>query len=257
MATITYSIWSKGWTSFWSYEPDWMVGLNSSFYTFKDGSIWKHNTNSTRNNFYGTQYKSTITTIFNDEPSQMKVFKTLSLDSNKPWKAIIDSELNSGEIDSSYFDQKEDEWFAYIRRVDDTIDLKAVSTQGIGNAISIDSSIPSAVVATFAFNINNSISIGDNVYKMGIVDPAADPVISNGILTSIGIVTDKTPTSLTIDADLPGTIPLVSDFLVGVKNSQVESYGSRGFYMEVKLENEDTTEVELFSIGSDIFKSFP
>ena len=158
MATITYSIWSKGWTSFWSYEPDWMVGLNSSFYTFKDGSIWKHNTNSTRNNFYGTQYKSTITTIFNDEPSQMKVFKTLSLDSNKPWKAIIDSELNSGEIDSSYFDQKEDEWFAYIRRVDDTIDLKAVSTQGIGNAISIDSSIPSAVVATFAFNINNSIS---------------------------------------------------------------------------------------------------
>ena len=76
MATITYSIWSKGWTSFWSYAPDWMVGLNSSFYTFKDGSIWKHNTNSTRNNFYGTQYKSTITTIFNDEPSQMKVFKT-------------------------------------------------------------------------------------------------------------------------------------------------------------------------------------
>ena len=45
--------------------------------------------------------------------------------------------------------------------------------------------------------------------------------------------------------------------MVGVKNSQVESYGSRGFYMEVKLENEDTTEVELFSIGSDIFKSFP
>lgn len=140
--------------------------------------------------------------------------------------------------------------------MDDTIDLKAVSTQGIGNAISIDSSTPSAVVATFAFNINNSISIGDNVYKMGIVDPAADPVISNGTLTSIGIVTGITPTSLTIDAD-PGTIPLVSDFLVGVKNSQVESYGSRGFYMEVKLENEDTTEVELFSIGSDIFKSFP
>ena len=184
------------------------------------------------------------------------MFKTLSQDSNKPWKSIIDTDINTAEMAASYFNQKEDEWFAYIRRVDNTIDLKAVSTQGIGNATSIDSSIPSAVVVTFAFNINNSISIGDNVYKMGIVDPAADPVISNGTLTSIGLVTDMTTTTLTIDAD-PGTIPLISDFLVGVKNSQVESYGSRGFYMSVKLENEDTTQVELFSVGSSIFKSFP
>ena len=91
---------------------------------------------------------------------------------------------------------------------------------------------------------------------MGIVDPAADPVISNGTLTSIGLVTDMTATTLTIDT-VTGTIPLISDFLVGVKNSQVESYGSRGFYMSVKLENEDTTQVELFSVGSSIFKSFP
>ena len=255
MATITYSIWSKGWTSFWSYEPDWMVGLNSSFYTFKDGSIWKHNTNSTRNNFYGDQYKSTITTIFNDEPSQMKVFKTLSLDSNKPWKAIIDSELNSGEIDISYFDQKEDEWFAYIRRVDDTIDLKAVSTQGVGNGISVDSSTPSAVVVTFAFNINRAISVGDKLYKMGVTGIYPNAV-SDGTLTLIGEIKAITSTTITVDTTL-GTIPLISDFMVSVKNSQTESYGSRGFYMEVKLENEDTTEVELFSIGSDIFKSFP
>jgi len=145
---------------------------------------------------------------------------------------------------------------AYIRRVDNTIDLKAVSTQGIGNATSVDSTDPDAVVVTFAFNINNPISIGDNIYKMGIVDPTADPVIADGTLTSIGVVTAMTATTLTIDAN-PGTIPLISDFLVGVKNSQVESYGSRGFFMSVKLENEDTTQVEMFSIGSSIFKSFP
>lgn len=257
MATITYSIWSKGWTSFWSYQPDWMIGLNSSFYTFKDGSIWKHNTNSTRNNFYGTQYKSTITTIFNDDPSQMKMFKTLALDSNRPWKAIIDSELNTGEIDTEYFDQKEDEWFAYIRRVDDTIDLKAVSTQGIGNATNIDSSDPSAVVLTFAFNINTSLSVGDKVYKSALVGTYPN-VTASTTLVLIGEITGITSTTITVRTDIPGgTIPIISDFLVGVKNSQVESYGSRGFYMEVKLENEDTTEVELFSIGSDIFKSFP
>ena len=194
--------------------------------------------------------------MFNDDPMQQKMFKTLSQDSNKPWKAIIDTDINTAEIAASYFNQKEDEWFAYIRRVDNTIDLKAVSTQGIGNATSVNGTDPDAVVVTFAFNINNPISIGDSIYKMGIVDPAADPVIADGTLTSIGVVTAMTATTLTIDAN-PGTIPLISDFLVGVKNSQVESYGSRGFFMSVKLENEDTTQVEMFSIGSSIFKSFP
>lgn len=257
MATVTYSIFSKGWTSFWSYSPDWMIGLNSSFYSFSGGDLYKHNDSTVpRNNFYGAQYKSTITTVFNDDPMQQKMFKTLSQDSNKPWKAIIDTDINTAEMDSRYFNQKEDEWFAFIRRVDNTIDLKAVSTQGIGNATSVNSTDPDAVVVTFAFNINNPISIGDSIYKMGIVDPTADPVIADGTLTSIGVVTAMTATTLTIDAN-PGTIPLISDFLVGVKNSQVESYGSRGFFMSVKLENEDTTQVEMFSIGSSIFKSFP
>ena len=255
MATITYSIFSKGWTSFWSYSPDWMLGLNSSFYSFSGGDLYKHNDSTVnRNNFYGVQYKSTITTVFNDNPMQQKMFKTLSQDSNKPWKAIIDTDINTAEMDASYFNQKEDEWFAYIRRVDNTIDLKAVSTQGIGNATSIDSSIPSAVVVTFAFNINNPISIGDKLYKMGVT--GTNPPISDGTMTLIGSVTDMTSTTLTIDTTT-GVVPLISDFLIAVKNSQVESYGSRGFFMSVKLENEDTTQVEMFSIGSSIFKSFP
>ena len=223
-----------------------MVGLNSSFYSFKNGSIWKHNDSTvSRNSFYGDLYRSTITTVFNDDPMQMKVFKTISLDSNKPWDAFLDSELNSGEMDSSYFQEKEDEWFSYIRREDDTIDLKAVSTQGIGSAASIDSSTPSAVVLTFAVILDGSISIGDKMYKN-----------NAGTLVLIGDITGLTSTTITVDTT-SGSIPLISDFLMGIKNSQTESYGSRGFYMEVRLENADIVEVELFSIGSSVFKSFP
>jgi hypothetical protein len=254
MATITYSTWTKGWTSFWSYVPDWMIGLNSSFYTFTEGKLYKHNDNTTRNNFYGVQYSSTVTTVFNDEPMQMKVFKTISEDSNKPWKATIDTELNTAEMDVSYFVEKEAEWFAYIRRVDNTIDLKAVSTQGIGNATSIDSSTASAVVVTFGFDLNKSISIGDKLYKMGVT--GTNPPISDGTMVLIGTITGLTTTTITVDTTA-GVVPLVTDFLIGVKNSQVESYGSRGFFMSVKLENTDTTQVEMFSIASSVFKSFP
>ena len=254
MATITYSTWTKGWTSFWSYVPDWMIGLNSSFYTFTEGKLYKHNDNTTRNNFYGVQYPSTVTTVFNDDPMQMKVFKTISEDSNKPWKATIDTELNTAEMDVTYFVQKEAEWFAYIRRVDNTIDLKAVSTQGIGNATSIDSSTASAVVVTFGFDLNKSISIGDKLYTMGVT--GTNPPISDGTMVLIGTITGLTATTITVDTTA-GVIPLTTDFLIGVKNSQVESYGSRGFFMSVKLENNDTTQVEMFSIASSVFKSFP
>jgi hypothetical protein len=255
MSTITYSIWTKGWTSFWSYVPDWMIGLNSSFYSFSGGNLYKHNDSTVdRNNFYGVQYKSTITTVFNDDPLQMKVFKTLSLDSNKPWKAIIDTELNTGEMEPSSFQEKEAEWFSYIRRVDDTIDLKAISTQGIGNATSIDSSVPTAVVVTLGFSIDSSVSIGDGLYKMGVT--GVNPPISDGTMVKIGDITGLTSTTITVDTTT-GVIPLTSDFLIGLKNSQAESYGGRGFYMSVKLENDDLTQVEMFSVSSSIFKSFP
>ena len=61
--TISYSVAVKGWTSFHSYKPDWMIGLNNSLYTWKYGQLYKHNTNSVRNNYYGDQYTSTITPI--------------------------------------------------------------------------------------------------------------------------------------------------------------------------------------------------
>jgi len=87
--TISYSELSNGWTSFWSYTPDWMIGMNSSFYTFKNGDIYQHNSNAVRNRFYfevnptqggnNLNYNSTITTVFNEDPASMKMFKTLML----------------------------------------------------------------------------------------------------------------------------------------------------------------------------------
>ena len=61
--TITYSENLQGWTSFHSFEPDWMAGMNNDFYTFKNGKVWKHHSNATRNNYYGTQYNSVMQTV--------------------------------------------------------------------------------------------------------------------------------------------------------------------------------------------------
>ena len=40
--TITYDEINKGWTSFHSYEPEWMERLGNRFYTFKNGNVYIH-----------------------------------------------------------------------------------------------------------------------------------------------------------------------------------------------------------------------
>ena len=80
--TLTYSDGFQGFPSFYSYIPDFMIGMNNYFYTFKRGDIYRHNTNEIRNNFYNSQYNSTITSVFNDQPLENKLFKTINLESS-------------------------------------------------------------------------------------------------------------------------------------------------------------------------------
>ena len=51
--------------------------------------------------------------------------------------------------------------------------------------------------------------------------------------------------------------PSPADLCLAIKNAQAESFGARGYYMEVVMENSLTSEVELFAVFSDVFKSLP
>ena len=237
--TITYSQLVSGWTSFWSYIPDWMIGMNNSFYSWRNGDLYKHDTNQVRNNFYGTQYSSSISTILNQEPTTVKMFKTLELNSTTPWTTTITTDISLGQMDSSFYKNKEDQWFTYIRRPDDgTYDTRALSTSGVGTLTSFAS-----LVLTFSFSIDSSISQGDKIY-----------VISAGVLVLLGTVASHTPTTITLVA-LVGPTPVAGNIIVYVKNSSAESHGARGYYMQVDLTNGSTVQEEIFSISSVVFKS--
>ena len=91
--TVSYSENSKGWTSFFSYIPEQMVGMNNFFYSFKGGNIYQHNTNALRNNYYGVQYMSQIKSVFNEVPLENKVFKTLNIEGENAWTATLETDL--------------------------------------------------------------------------------------------------------------------------------------------------------------------
>lgn len=240
--TISYTKKGNGWKCFHSFIPDWMIGLNSSLYTWKNGDLYLHHSNETRNNYYGISYPSIITSVFNNNPLENKVFKTIALDGNAPWKAEITTDHTSGVVESTYFKEKEGTWFSYIRRPDSEVDLRSMSTQGIGTGAY------SSLTFTFAFNFNASISIGDKAYV------TSDP--STVGLQLVGIIVSYTETTITVDSEAFTPNP-TGDFLAVVKDSTAESYGSRGSWMEVKLTNENESPVELFTISSDMMKSYP
>lgn len=242
--TISYSKVSEGWNSFWSYNPDWFANLNSNFYSFKNGELYLHNSNPIRNQFYGIDNPSSIKTIFNAEPLMVKMFNTVLLNSTHPWSAEIVTNINDGFIDSTYFVEKEGQFYAYIRRIDDTIDIKQLSTQGIGNPYAVNASPIDDVVVTTSIDFSNLIAVGDTIYKN-----------NAGTLELIGVVTSLSPSSIHIDTTT-GSIPTTANFLVCVKNSQAESFGARGNYMDIELTNDIKEQSKLFAIGASVFKSF-
>ena len=246
--TVSYSDLSKGWTSFWSYEPEWMIGMNSSFYTWKNGELYQHNSNSTRNAFYYDiindeyfKYPSSIQTIFNQEYASNKMFKSIAIDSTTSWEADIVTDMSTGHMDRSYFTEKEGMWYSYIRRLDtENFDTKSISTQGIGSLYSYLSP-----VLAFSFNIGSGISVGDTIYRITLL----------GTLELLGDVLSHTTNTITLAST--AVTPVAGDMMVYVKNSQAESYGARGYYMDLTLTNDDITETEIFAVSSNVFLSKP
>jgi hypothetical protein len=246
--TLSYSPAVKGWPSFYSFIPEYTQGMNNYLYTFNNGQLYRHNTNTLRNNFYGVQYNTTIKSVFNKGPLENKLFKTLILESDAAWSATLATDLPQvGSIADTYFEKKEGNYFAFIRFLETDINLLMRYANGIANVTTVDATTPAATTLTFAssVNIGSIISIGDMVYY------GSTPSLG-------GVVTALNGQVITIDTTIAGaSAPSNGDFILYVKNTVAESHGVMGHYCEYELTNTSTSKVELFSVGSESMKSFP
>ena len=261
--TLTYSESSQGFPSFYDYAPDFIIGMNQYLYTFSGGKLYRHNTNDTRNNFYGTQYTSKITSIFNEAPLQNKIFKTLNLESDHAWDATITSDIqNTGRIDYEWFEKKEDAWFGFVRNdgpeganTNET-EWELRSLNGIGSSISIGGA-GTDVDVNFALtvNIGSIVSVGDNLYF-----GAPTPTWA-GIVKEVNIDKPNGINQIVVDTSPTGATPPSANVLyyLYIKNPIAESHGILGHFAEFTLELPSTVtgQSELFAVESEIMKSFP
>ena len=271
--TLTYSDKFKGFPSFYSYIPDFMIGMNNYFYTFNKGDLYRHNSNNVnRNVFYGETNtlpndpykgaKSRIKSVFNDGPLDSKIFKTINLESSfatadDAWGGVFDTDVQTtGFIDASFFEKKEGAWFAYIRTENNTpilsSDYSLRSMTGIGNCTTVvTASNPYTINFAVTTEIGSSLSIGDQIYA------TSTPVLI-GTVTALNINLPAGNNSMTVSID-PSSPPVLNngDFILFAKNQNAESYGVLGHFCEFTLTNTATTPVELFAVETEIMKSFP
>jgi hypothetical protein len=262
--TLTYAENVEGWVSFYSFIPDYMIGMNNKLYSFKGGNLYLHNANSNRNYFYGVQYPSTIKTVLNDAPLENKLYKTLSLQGDDKWSAEVATDLQtSGFIEYSWFEKKEQAYFAYIRNAGTTPaqpdEYALRSTNGIGRTESVDGVI-SAIELNFSTNplisIGSIISIGDMVYFL---EGSSTSPLLGGEVSAINVDLPNGLNQLVIDGTILNAQPITTQtpYIMFIKNSVAESHGVLGHYAVVTLENSSSSKIELFQLGSDVMKSYP
>lgn len=271
--TLTYSESVKGWPSFYSYYPDWIIGMNNYLYTFKGGDLYRHNVNNNRNTFYEQWYAkfpvppppgpfvpSRVVSVINDSVLESKLFKTIVLQGDSQWDATLVTDLqDSGYITSSWFEKKEQTYFAFIRNnASGEFSLRSVT--GIGRSISTNILAGSAEV-NFSIapliSIDGVISIGDSVYFS--VPPAYSTTYFAGVVSNIIRNYSGGINQLVVDTTPPGTVPIVGQdsYFFTVKNSVAESHGVLGHYCVFDIINGSSSKIELFTVGSEVMKSFP
>ena len=256
--TLTYSPPAEGWPSFYSFEPDWIQGMNQYLYTFSGGNIFRHNTNEVRNNFYGVQFNSTIQSVFNDEPIVNKIFKTMAIEGNRPWAATFVSDQQDGRfMDVGFFEKKEGDYFAFVRTVNNNPaepdDYALRSLNGIGLSLTVVGNVVNFPLTT---DIGSILSAGDAFYFALPVGTEYPAITFAGYVNSIEVDIPNGINRVTHDGS--GAAPGINDPLwLGIKNQQAESNGLLGHYGVFELTNTDTTAVEMFVAKSEVMKSYP
>lgn len=82
--TLVFSEDNNTFESFVSYTPEMMAHIGNLMVSFQNGQLYTHD-NPLYNNFFGVQYPSTITTVFNKDVAIRKKYKGIGYQSTDVW----------------------------------------------------------------------------------------------------------------------------------------------------------------------------
>lgn len=111
------------------------------------------------------------------------------------------------------------------------------------------------IAITFTNNLNVSCQIGDTAYYVSTTASGGFNINSSSVV-EIGIISaiNNTTNTVTVANNLIASVPSGA-FILFSKDNKANLSSILGYFAEVKMVNNSTTEAELFSVGVDMFES--
>ena len=150
--TLSYNEGVKGWISFKSFVPEQAVSLSKKYYTIKSGSLYEHHVGHVdRNSFYSDFIESSLTAVFNQEPSTIKMFNTLNYEGSQ---SKIDQYLTSQGLSNidTYNIEDKDGWYVNYIQTDKQGGSIAEFVEKEGKWFNYIKGDPSAPISTAEFS---------------------------------------------------------------------------------------------------------
>ena len=87
-ATLAFDEDVRGWTSFFSYKPDFAGSLKNTYFSTFEGKLYQHNfaAQSNRSTFYNVRTPASVTFVFNAQPDLSKNFLTINYEGSNGWE---------------------------------------------------------------------------------------------------------------------------------------------------------------------------
>jgi hypothetical protein len=228
-----------------------MMGMNNYFYTFSGGALYRHSTNNNRNTYYGAQYPMVMKTVFNNNPLENKLFKTINIEGTQRWQVAVETDIQVGEINEDWFVKKEASFFAFIRYYDldgeigSQLPLRSVN--GIGRPEEVEQVSGATYKLIFAdpVYVGDIIGAGDLLFRFSI-----NQLLPMGVVISV----DKEENSITGQFD---AAPITAYDYSYVKNNVAESHGVLGHYCIITMTQDGNIPTETFAVETEVMKSYP
>lgn len=228
-STLSYQEGNQGYPTFYTYQPDCILGVNNNLYTWKNGEMYEHEKSEIQNDFYGQQYESKIIYYANQSPSDVKIFKAIAIEGNMPFDILLKTDYTETDLQKEDFKQKEDFWYTHLRK-------STINNYG----------------AKYGIGIVNEIQGNDLILKPPFKLSVGDEIYNNsGLLIGFVSLYDEGKITLTDTTQLNQ-----GDYVYGVKKSRIEGSPLRGYYARVEMSVLPIRKLELFAVNLEVVKSY-
>ena len=288
--TLNFDERAQGWVSRFSYDPDQAFSLKNNFYTVKtvggNAQLWRHYDSSVpRSSFYGksgANAQSSITFVFNPNPTNSKTFQAIAYEGSNGWQAdsfLSDSTGTTLNVSGTAYENDNDS----IAQIVSYGEGEYVLTQGSG--VSLSATISNTVsLNTATFNgratagstisgtgVGSGITVTSYNTTTGVLVASGNMNIASGaFLTFNGAVSRPNYNAVlgtnapSLDRYYAGFVRKENKYVANLINNTSASAGEvlfgnaisgiKGFYGTVKLSTDLTTDLggekTLFSVES-------